>query len=44
MKLRGYRIEPGEIEAALDGHPDVAAAAVELQGEAEAPDRAALAA
>lgn len=30
VKLRGYRVELGEIETHLDGHPDVADAAVTL--------------
>jgi hypothetical protein len=32
IKIRGYRVESGEVEAALRSHPDVAAAVVSLRG------------
>ena len=38
LKLRGYRIEPGEIEACLRGHPDVEDAVVALRREADGTD------
>ncbi len=33
LKLRGYRIEPGEVEAALASHPSVSACAVGVREE-----------
>ncbi|MGC0423591.1 nonribosomal peptide synthetase DhbF [Embleya sp. AB8] len=32
IKIRGYRVEPGEVETALAGHPDVARAIVVAHG------------
>ncbi|MDA3647998.1 amino acid adenylation domain-containing protein [Saccharopolyspora indica] len=33
LKVNGMRVEPGEVEAALCTHPDLAAAVVDLRGE-----------
>jgi amino acid adenylation domain-containing protein len=35
IKLRGYRIEPGEIESRLQEHPQIAAAVVSAAGDGE---------
>jgi amino acid adenylation domain-containing protein len=39
VKVRGFRVELGEVEAALYDHPDVAAAAVAVQVEGEGDAR-----
>jgi amino acid adenylation domain-containing protein len=39
VKLRGYRIEPGEIEAALEAHPGVRRAVVAVRREGQGEPR-----
>jgi len=39
VKVHGYRVELGEIEAALESHPSVAAAAVRVWGDAHGDKR-----
>lgn len=39
IKIRGFRVEPGEIESALAAHPQVAEAAVVAQRDASGPER-----
>jgi amino acid adenylation domain-containing protein/FkbM family methyltransferase len=39
VKVRGFRVEPGEIEAALAGHPALAAAVVAAQRDAALEQR-----
>jgi amino acid adenylation domain-containing protein len=39
VKLRGYRIEPGEIEAALNLHPGISRSAVVVRGDVAGSER-----
>ncbi|MEQ4304348.1 amino acid adenylation domain-containing protein [Plantactinospora sp. B6F1] len=39
VKIRGHRVEPGEIESALLAVPGIAEAVVHLTGHGDAPDR-----
>ena len=36
MKIRGFRVEPAEVEAVLEGHPGIASCVVMPRGEGEA--------